>query len=166
MRLLMSQIRGAFRSVRVFKEWGIMPTSRFRQFVAVAFGALALGLAFAAPAQASPVAAPATTSATPAFTKLVHPSVTPCGTSTVSLKWSIVSVAVTGGVITNKCPAGSYVQLFITWKGHSSIKLGTAGPRSVARVASKSWRAAFPAHITVTACEHYKGWHCGAGKSV
>jgi hypothetical protein len=145
--------------------------SRFRRLIVVVAGVFTLGLAVAAPAQASPAPsqnnAPVTIHTQAVVHRgIVNPSVKPCGKASISLQWSIVSVTVTGGVITNSCRAGTYVQVFLTWRGHGSIKLGTAGPISVRHVPRMSWRTAFPGHITVTTCEHFNGWHCGAGQSV
>jgi hypothetical protein len=142
-----------------------MLRARFSRLVVVVAGVVALGLAVAAPAHASPAPTQDNPQAV-IHNGFVRPSVAPCGTSGVSLQWSIASVVVTGGVITDSCRAGTYVQVFLTWNGHGPIKLGTAGHQSTTRIPRMVFRTAFPGHITVTACEHYNGWHCGTGKSV
>lgn len=97
----------------------------------------------------------------------LHPRVSPCGASNVTVNWNSQDIYISG-TISNYCGSGSYVQLFLTWTGsvYNNKKVGTVGSAKYPGIssASISWGSAAnnPSYISVTLCEHYQNaWHCG-----
>lgn len=149
---------------------------KIRQFVAVAAASAALSMlpasaAFASSAQApDPHSKPSPAKKVNDHKHRVHPRVG-CGGGDGTLGWGgWGSIAFPGyveydGNVYNSCHSGT-VYLYLHYKnfGHSAHnkQIGKAGARQNHKVHfHDSSHYSTYSQIEITACESYKGWHCG-----
>jgi hypothetical protein len=143
------------------------PTKAMRRIAtATFFTVIAAVAALALPASAQ--AAPARTSApvAPAAVAAANPRVG-CGGANTTVSWGARNIDIIGNAWDN-CGAGSYVQIFLSWYSptYHNQRVATAGPHSHINFSWGSSTTLSPGRIVVTACEHFNGWHCGAGVHV
>ena len=114
---------------------------------------------------ATPTAQAAPTVVTPSASGGANARISPCGgAANAKVYWGLRYIQFLGNVYDN-CGAGTYVQVFVSCYSptYHNMLVGTAGPGTFPAVNWKKATTLSPGRIVVTACEHYNGWHCGAG---
>jgi hypothetical protein len=146
---------------------GTRTTSRRRIAWSTSLAAIAVAAAVAWPASAqAAAAAPGSAAAAPAAIAAANPRIG-CGGANTTVSWGARNIDIIGNAWDN-CGAGSYVQIFLSWNSptHHNVRVVTAGPHSHVNFSWGTSTTLRPGGITVTACEHFSGWHCGAGVHV
>ncbi len=145
---------------------GTRTNARHRIAWATSFTAIASVVAVALPASAQAAPAHASTQVAPAAVAAANPRIG-CGGANTTVSWGARNIDIIGNAWDN-CGSGSYVQIFLSWYSptYHNQRVATAGPHSHVNFSWGTSTTLSPGRIVVTACEHFNGWHCGAGVHV
>jgi hypothetical protein len=87
-----------------------------------------------------------------------------CGGANAVIEWIGLELQSYGEAWDN-CGSGTYVKIFLSWTdpGGNNIPIATAGPNSTVgfNTGIINDGTMEVGNISITACEHDNGWHCG-----